>query len=284
MLLSNVYDRVSQPAAVKFAHLPRWPKFPVLTASRAVCWRMYSQEPVAEGSARPPVARRQMGVFDRPVEVVLVDGPDSFCRTRAMSRVLQFLAKRESSGMWSNGEAPKNCYILRATRQKSFDLRLRTVVTDVHFSETRFVALESPDDRSQCLFSTAVQIARLVARGVIVVCAVDLSHQTAKTLKFAMETLGISLSRIHLKFKAESWHFNMPVAKYRRQCITRMPESAFASAPAFSPPTPVGRSLIRYLATRNQTGNARRDHADDVVRSQVDAYAVMPRTADMEIP
>jgi hypothetical protein len=187
-----------------------------------------------------------------------------------MSGVLQFLAKGRSSDTRSNEEPPRDCYILRVTGLQSFDLRLRMVVAGVRFSETRFIALDSPDDHSRCLFSTAAQIARLVARGVIVVCAIDLSHQTAKTLKFAMETLGISLSEIHLKSRAEIRDFGTPVAKQRCEYITQMPEVLVSSAPASSSPTPVVRALIRYLAARNQTNITCRDY--NVLRSHVNAF------------
>ncbi|RKR36192.1 hypothetical protein [Paraburkholderia sp. BL17N1] len=276
MLSSNVYDRASRLGSVDFAQMATEVGSSVQSASRAVCRPTSDlQEPVADGNGRRQAAHRQEYAFDRPVEVVLLDGPDSPYRTRAMSGVLQFLAKRSSSAVGSNEETPRCCYILRVTRLQSFDSRLRMVVAGVRVSETRFIALESPDDHSQCLFSTAVQIARLVARRVIVICAVDLSHQTAKTLKSAMETLGISLGEIHLKSRAKSRYVGASVAERCCEYMTWMPKAAVAPDPAFSSPKPVVRALIRCLAARNQTDSSRRVHTDNVLRVQVGATAVV---------
>ncbi|WP_201640998.1 hypothetical protein [Paraburkholderia metrosideri] len=192
-----------------------------------------------------------------------------------MSGVLRFLVEHGSSNMRCDQDPARKCYILKVTGRQNFDLRLRMVLADRRFSETRFVAIDSPDDHSQCLFSTAAQIARLAARGVIVVCAVDLSHESAKTLKFAIETLGIKLREIHLKSSAESQDFTTQIAKRDCENITWRHNAAVALHPASFSPTPVVRGLMRYLAARNRIGIPRRVHVDNVLDAKVDAFTVV---------
>jgi hypothetical protein len=198
MLSSKLSDTAGPPALgpVESSDLTEitsrnhsWPAYPPSSVS---------QQPETHGSGLLRAAHHGDCLAGQPPNVIVVNGPQSPYRTLALVYEANRLAKSILLGTSGDESLAPPVRFVGKTALDSLRVSCGKLVSEGRAIGAKVIALDAPDEHFENQFAVAALIAKFVARGGAVVCAVDPACQEAKALKFAIHMFGLKVCEIRL--------------------------------------------------------------------------------------